>query len=67
MDKEDKKAILEWIATRPFHELDQCVNAECRWTFSITDHGIWTDITVQDNGTPGEEGLFQVPHDSDSW
>lgn len=60
----DFKEITEWMATRPEHELDTCINRMCRWTYIITDHGVWTDITVVDNTDKTE---FKVGKDMENW
>jgi hypothetical protein len=62
-DKYTHGQIMEWISSRPDNELDQCVNRHCRWVYTVSDHGIFTDTWVLDAGT-GEK--FHVEVDVDS-
>jgi len=47
--REEVSKILNWISKRPSHELDSAVNRRCRWVYTVSDHGIFTDITVTDS------------------
>lgn len=58
---DDIRQIKEWMAGQPFHDFDTCVNRGCRWTYSITDQGIFSHIVVKDNGTGETFTPFQDP------
>lgn len=62
--EEDWKQIKAWMETRPIHDLDTCVNHGCRWTYHLTDHGLWEDIMVTDNGF---NETFTVEQDPSTW
>lgn len=64
LDDDQTSQIIEWVKTRPRHDLDTCVNSQCRWTFKLTDHGVWTDIEVVDNA---DGTIFTVEDDPDLW
>jgi len=60
----EKQAVIEWMKTRPAHDDDDAVNRHARWTYKVTDHGMWTDIVVVDLADGTE---FEVPQDPDNW
>jgi len=64
IDEDDERQILDWIASRPEHTLDACVNRGTRWTYMKTHEGIWCDIAVRDNAT-GD--VFHVEQNPDNW
>lgn len=61
--EEDRPKIVEWVKTRPEHPDDQSVNRRARWTYLLTDHGVFTDVKVRDNS---DGSVFCVPVDLDS-
>ena len=56
--------IVAWMASCPAHPIDTCINRGCRWTYMLTDHGVWTDVKVVDNT---DKSLFEVPQNPDNW
>ena len=60
----DWELIVAWMASRPAHRIDTCVNRKCRWTYMLTDHGVWEDVKVVDNT---DKTIFEVPQNHDNW
>lgn len=45
---EHEREIMEWMLSRPEHDLDGCVLRGWRWKYEITDHGLFSHVTVTD-------------------
>ena len=61
---EERDEMIAWAANQPPHDLDTCVNRKCRWTFSVTNHGIWSQYVIRDNGT---NETFSPEDDGSNW
>jgi hypothetical protein len=65
IDDDHFSEMVGWMRERPpCPNFDGCVNSSARWTYIITDHGIWTDIKVRDNLDGATLTLHQDP---DNW
>lgn len=54
-----------WMRTRPVNIDDNCVNRSARWTYKITDCGMFREIVAVDN-SDGSEFLVPPP-DPSTW
>jgi|688.fasta_scaffold02313_8 hypothetical protein len=59
--KEDVHLVKQWMATRPDHDYDNCVNSMSRWKYTYIDHGLCSNIEVIDLVVGGEGSVFSVP------
>lgn len=62
--EDDWSLITAWMKTRPKHSDDVCVNRSARWTYELTDNGMFTSVKVRDNAD-GEK--FTVPLDFENF